>query len=278
MRALVLNLAFATERLAFMAGQLDTLGLPWDRVQAVSPETLDPPQDDQVWHRWERPLRPTEMAACASHMRAWQRIVELEDACLVLEDDALLDRSVPDLLARLASTSLDFDHVTLETRGRKKLLARGAKPEPGLRRLFLDRTGAAAYVLSPRGAQKLLNRAARARGLADGLICAAHDLRSYQADPALAIQLDQCAAFGVTPPLAVASQIGAAAKPGKGGLPFRARRIRAQVVQGLRQLRPGTERRLVAPAGNWITTAADPADTRAAPETAGSAPRDRSPS
>lgn len=268
MRALVLNLAFATERLAFMAGQLDALGLPWERVAAVTPETLDPPGDDPVWHRWERPLRPTEMAACASHMRAWRRIVELNHACLVLEDDALLDRGVPDLLARLASGRLDFDHVTLETRGRKKLLSRGAPPEPGLRRLYLDRTGAAAYVLSPRGAQKLLNRAARARGLADGLICAAHELRSYQADPALAIQLDQCTAHGVTPPLSVASQIGAAPKPGKGGLAFRLRRVRAQIAQGIRQLRPGTERRAVAPRQDWVSVAAHPGDTTAGPRTA----------
>jgi hypothetical protein len=73
MRALVLNLAQATERLAFMAGQLDALGLEWERIEAVTPDTLDPPADDPVWHRWERPLRSTEMAACASHMAAWRR-------------------------------------------------------------------------------------------------------------------------------------------------------------------------------------------------------------
>jgi glycosyl transferase family 25 len=111
-----------------MAGQLDALGLEWERIEAVSPDTLDPPPMIRSGTVWERPLRSTEMAACASHMAAWQRIRELGEPCLVLEDDALLDRSVPDLLSRLARASLAFDHVSLETRGRKKLLARGATP------------------------------------------------------------------------------------------------------------------------------------------------------
>jgi glycosyl transferase family 25 len=267
MRALVLNLAEATERLAFMAGQLDALGLEWERIEAVTPDTLDPPADDPVWHRWERPLRSTEMAACASHMAAWSRIRELGEPCLVLEDDALLDRAVPDLLSRLGAGKLAFDHISLETRGRKKLLARNPEPGLPLRRLYLDRTGAAAYVLSPSGAKKLLTRASLARGLADGVICAAHELASFQADPALAIQLDQAWEFGLPTPFEVTSQIGAAPKPDKGGPAFRLRRLRAQLEQGLRQLRPGTERCLVPPAGNWVTAVADPVDTKDAPQT-----------
>lgn len=255
MRAILLNLDTADARRGFMAAQLDALGLPWERIAAVTPETLDPPATDPAWHRWERPLRPAEMAACASHMRAWSRVRDIGAPCLVLEDDALLDRAVPGLLADLQAAPGAFDHVSLETRGRKKVLARRPHPALPLRRLHLDRTGAAAYVLWPSGAAKLLARAERARGLADGLICAAGDLRSWQADPALAIQLDRAAHHGLASPLDVVSQIDGAPRPGKGGLPFRLRRLRAQVSQGLRQLRPGTERREVAPAGDWITGA-----------------------
>jgi glycosyl transferase family 25 len=174
---------------------------------------------------------------------------------------------VPDLLSRLGAGKLAFDHISLETRGRKKLLARNPEPGLPLRRLYLDRTGAAAYVLSPSGAKKLLTRASLARGLADGVICAAHELASFQADPALAIQLDQAWEFGLPTPIEVTSQIGAAPKPDKGGPAFRLRRLRAQLEQGLRQLRPGTERCLVPPAGNWVTAVADPVDTKDAPQT-----------
>lgn len=265
MRALVLNLASATERLDFMAGQLDALGLEWERVEAVMPETLDPPATDPVWRRWERPLRVTEMAACASHMKAWERILDLGAPTLILEDDALLDRAVAGLLPQLEAGLLRFDHVSLETRGRKKLLSLDPAVIQGLRRMYLDRTGAAAYVLSPTGAKKLLARATKARGLTDGIICAAQDLVSYQADPALAIQLDQCAAYGLTPPISVSSQIGAVERPAKGGLSFRLRRIKAQLKQGLRHLRHGADRRIVAPAGDWISLSVAPGGTKGAP-------------
>ena len=265
MRALVLNLALARERLAFMADQLDRLGLEWERIDAVSPETLTPPKENAVWNRWERPLRETEMAACASHIEAWTRIAETDRPGLVLEDDALLDRGLPELLARIDAGALDFDHISLETKGRKKLLSRGTEPGLDLRRLYLDRTGAAAYVLSPGGARKLMARVRRARGLADGVICAAYELTSFQADPALAIQLEHGAKFGLTPPRFAASQIETVEKPGKGGRLFRLRRARSLLLQGLRQLRPGTQMRLVAPACNWIIDAGDRADTTDGP-------------
>jgi len=261
MRALVLNLAAATDRRAFMGKQLDALCIPWERIEAVTTQTLSPPPGDPIWHRWERPLRVTEMAACSSHMRAWQRVVDLDEACLVLEDDALLDRAVPDLLGALEASRPDIEHVSLETRGRRKVLAPDAYPGLPLRRLYLDRTGAAAYVLWPCGARKLLDRAGRARGLADGIICAAAELRSWQADPALAIQLDRAEAHGIVPPIAPTSQIGAISKPGKGGFVFRLRRLKAQVSQGVRQLRPRTKRCEVPPAGNWVIAPLAPVDT-----------------
>ena len=256
MRALVLNLATATDRLKFMGQQLDALGISWERIEAVTPATLSPPASDRVWHGWERPLRTTEMATCATHIAAWMRIRDLDTPCLVLEDDALLDSGVPALLAALDYEKTGFDHLSLETRGRRKLVDRTPHPDLPIRRLRLDRTGAAAYVLWRSGARKLLARADRARGLADGMICAAFELDSWQADPALAIQLDRCAAHGLTPPLVTASQIDAAPKPDRGGASFRIRRLAAQLAMGLRQLRPGTERREIPPAGNWIEAVA----------------------
>jgi glycosyl transferase family 25 len=74
MRVLIINVAHATERMAFMQAQMQALGLQWERVEGVTPLTLSPPAEDPVWHRWQRPLRTTEMALCASHAAAWRRI------------------------------------------------------------------------------------------------------------------------------------------------------------------------------------------------------------
>ena len=255
MKTLIINLAHATDRMAFMQGQMAQLGLAWERIEAVTPHTLVPGADDPVWQRWQRPLRTTEMALCASHMAVWRRVLWLNAPCLVLEDDAVLAADTPAFLQSCLGLT-GVDHISLETRGRKKLVARKLDPRLAMRRLWQDRTGSAAYVLFPQGARMLLAHAERVGGPSDAIISATYSLRSFQADPALAIQLDQCERYAVLQPLATQSLIDAVRKPGFSDtlprgkrLAFRARRIGAQLQMALRHLVywPVSTRRHVTP-------------------------------
>lgn len=259
MRALVINMAEADDRLRFMSAQMAHFALEWERIEAVTPDTLEPPSDDPVWHRWQRPLRVTEMALCASHMRAWQRVVELAEPCLVLEDDAVLAEGLTGFLSAVDGLP-GLEHVSLETRSRKKFVARHMHPVAPIRRMWQDRTGSAAYVVTPGGARKLLHHARTAGAPSDALISSTYALASWQADPAMAVQLDQCAAYGVPQAIPTTSLIDAVRKPvpaerygpaQRAG--FRLRRIGAQLMMGLRQLmRSGRgERRHIRPAADW---------------------------
>ena len=255
MKTLIINLAQAQDRMGFMQEQMERLGLAWERIEAITPATLDPPADNPVWQRWQRPMRTTEMALCASHMAAWRRVIALDTPCLVLEDDALLAEETPGFLARVAGLA-GIDHISLETRGRKKLTARTPDPRAPMRRMWQDRTGSAAYVLFPKGAQLLLAHTQRAGGPSDAVISGTYALNSFQADPALCIQLDQCAAYGIASPLETVSLIDAVAKPElqehvplSTRFAFRFRRIWAQVRMGSRHLTrlPWAQRKQVMP-------------------------------
>lgn len=247
MKALVINLGSEAARMEFMAGQLDALGVPFERLEAVTPATLIPPADDLYWTRWERPMRTTEMAALASHRTAWERVAKGSEPMLILEDDALFAPGTATFLHQI-ETIHEAELVTLETRGRRKLIALDPHPSAPMHRLWQDRTGAAAYVLTPQGARKILARVAQAPGLADGILCAAYDVTSWQAVPALVCQMDRCEAEGITPPIATDSAIGREAKPNAPSSLFqKLRRIRAQLRMGLRQLvrSPGAQKRIV---------------------------------
>ncbi len=239
MKASVINLGSSTQRLAFQDMQLRRLGIDFDRIEAVTAEAASALRPAAYWQSWERPLRPAERACLLSHVAAWERIAETGRPALVLEDDAVLSRRVPALLEAL-ETMPGIDHVTLEVRKRRKLLGRAARPVgPGivLRRLLQDRTGAAAYVLWPSGAEKLLARAGREAALADAMICRAHDLSSWQAEPAQALQLDICARYGVAPPIETRSTIdGAGADRPTAGAAQKRRRILSQLRMGWRQI------------------------------------------
>lgn len=256
MKALVINLGSETTRWTFQAEQLTRLGLPFERLEAVIPQNLDPSPEDPYWQRWERPLRPAEMAALQSHRAAWRNVAAGREPKLILEDDALLLPGAAEFISQVAAIS-DIDHISLEDRGRKKLVSVQRDARAPMRRLWQDKSGAAAYILWPSGARKLLARIDDRPGLADAVICAAYDLSSWQADPALAFQLDQCVRHGIAAPIAVKSTIDSTQRPGLEGLglgarlAFRSRRILAQVRMALRHLRhwQGAQRMLVPVAG-----------------------------
>lgn len=254
MKALVINLARETRRMTFQRAQLELLRIPFDRLPARTPDTLAPPADDPWWDGWERPMTAVEKAVLLSHRAAWDRVLREGAPMLILEDDALLSMRTPGVLAALA-TLQGVDHVTLETRGRRKLLSRGTfRGLPGLRRLYQDRSGAAAYVLWPRGAEALLARSDRAPAIADGVICAATELLSLQADPPVAVQLDTCARYGISPPLQTVSAIapkGVRSPHRKSPAQLR-RRLGAQLRMGLRRFNhPLAVWRELTPAGPW---------------------------
>lgn len=241
--------------MAFQRLQMAALGLDGERIEAVTPATLPEPADSPRWQRWERPLREVEIALMVSHVRVWERVLRDGRQHLVLEDDAMLAKDVPGFLTRLEAEE-GLDHVTLETRGRRKMMGRWHR-RLSMRRLWQDRSGAAAYVVWPGGAAKLLQHYERRPGLADAVINSCPGLKSWQAAPALAIQLDQCARYGIAPaPEAAAgaegSTISAARRP-RGGGAYRLRRAAAQfrmLGRWIAVLGRGRSD-FVEPVGNW---------------------------
>lgn len=240
LEAIVINLESAQDRMEVMRAQLTRLGLPFTRLEAVTAARAEGSRSPGYWDTWERPLTDTERACLLSHIAAWQAVVDAGRPCLILEDDAILSGKTPALLAAL-ETSSGPEHVTLEVRSRKKLISKSARhilPGLDLRRLYQDRSGAAAYVLWPAGARKLLEDTKYRAGLADAVICRAYNVESYQAEPACAVQMDRCRAYGLVPPIEPKSSIDGdtPVKP-RGGRRFRLRRIAGQIRMGLRALR-----------------------------------------
>jgi glycosyl transferase family 25 len=235
MKALVINLEGSRERLAFQELQLSSLGIPFERLPAFDKDA-DETADLPYWDTWERPLGRAERACLLSHQSAWQIVSAQAGPMLILEDDAILSEALPALLDRLDRAN-GMDFVTLETRGRKKLLSSAFAGDLPLKRLYQDRSGAAAYILWPSGARKLLAATETACGLADAVICACYSLEAFQAVPPLAFQSDRASAERVAVPLRTQSSItpGAVARK-KGNWRQRWRRMRSQLRMGLRHL------------------------------------------
>lgn len=247
--ALVINLTSATARWEFQKKQLEMLNITHQRIEATTTDDLTNEEYEKWANHWQRKLRRTEVACFLSHYRVWQKIVKEKRAFLVLEDDALLSKHLPEALRFLENDqSITYDHITFETRGRKKLIAKQSILESeyfSLHTLFLDKTGAAAYLLTPSGAKKLLDEVdKKGAALADALLCHTKALKKLQAVPALAIQMDMASHYempNLKQPSVAKSNISTKSnsKPMPNSLSdklaFKSKRLAAQVDMGIIQ-------------------------------------------
>jgi len=241
MQIFVINLPRATERRMFQEGQFKRLSLKFHLLEATCVNKISDETYQKHYRDWQRPLRKTEVACYYSHRFAWEKVIETGKPALILEDDALLSKRTPEVLKILDEIN-DADIIQLEVRGRKKLISRNGiniTPNHQLLRLYLDRTGAAGYALWPSGARKLLEHEKKTGiGLADAHITSCYNLVGFQLEPALIIQLDQCAYYKITSPFATHSQILDQPKPShRNWLFFKFKRMAAQLGMATRQIR-----------------------------------------
>ena len=146
--ALVINLDSAKERWKFQQEQLEYLDIPYQRWKATAVQDLTDREYEKWANDWQRKLRQTEVACFLSHYRAWQHVAKSGQSFLILEDDALLSQDLPTTLFEISGNpDIKYDHITFETRGRKKLISKQGihiNRDVALHELFLDKTGAAA--------------------------------------------------------------------------------------------------------------------------------------
>ena len=158
MQIYVINLPSATERSKLQEDQLTKLDLKYKILNATSTDDISKDTYKKHYFDWQRPLRKTEVACYFSHKSAWNRIIKSKKPALILEDDAILSKALPELLRNL-NNKKNIDLINLENRSRKKFVSKSYEDiacNSKLLRLYQDRTGAAGYILWPSGAKKLI--------------------------------------------------------------------------------------------------------------------------
>jgi glycosyl transferase family 25 len=241
MNILIISLLNAKERRDFQQNQLSKLDLEFEFLDATSTNDINTETYKKHDHDWQRPLKKTEVACYYSHKSAWNKIIKTNQPALILEDDALLSKCLPDLLTCLFSRK-NIDLINLENNRRKKNVSKFSETivcNSKLLRLYQDRAGAAGYILWPSGATKLI-QCERQKGiaLADAHITECNNLITYQVEPSPIIQLECCDYYKVSNSInksVAVSGVSSHNNP-KGGIYFRLRRVYAQIKLGIYQL------------------------------------------
>jgi len=161
MRIYYINLDRRTDRRDQMEERLYALGLKASRISALIPDQLSEATrafscNPQKFY-W---MTPEECACTQSHLKALRTFLEGGDSHgLILEDDVVLSRRVPDFLAAFETAPPPIDIVRLETFLDVQRLAPRADHLIGTIELKRSRTwaaGAAAYIVNRRAAAHVL--------------------------------------------------------------------------------------------------------------------------
>lgn len=154
-----INLAHRTDRRAFMERQFAALGIDAERLEAVTPATLDPYWRDLAAGPVGRGrVSPPELSCSLSHRRIWQIIAERGlPAAIVLEDDMRLSPRLAALAAATWNDAIEPDILRLETRNRPMLLGRAADHPLPARQLLSPDAGTGGYVIAASAAGALVD-------------------------------------------------------------------------------------------------------------------------
>lgn len=191
-----LNIPTREDRRKFMEKQLEQLGLTAQRVRGVEPPALTE-RDRNLYCDTRNPHHLSEQQLCCSmtHIKAWVQFLETDAARVVIfEDDAVLSARLPAFLDQLPEMSADV--IRLESSLRPHLTSDFIETNVagvGMREFRSTGWGSAGYVISRRGAERVLNSPHRFNNPLDWtLFCPleapARNLNLLQTDPALCIQ------------------------------------------------------------------------------------------
>ncbi len=163
LRAFVINLDRAPDRLDSMRDQLRDLPLSWQRVAAVDGVSLRlPPPDvfDAEGYRWRagRQHSLNEIGCYLSHIKALKAFLEAESRFgLILEDDAVLGPDTMPVLAALLAEAPDWDVVKLSWFHRPlRIPVRSIGPNHQLVSLITRSSAADAYLVNRSAAAAMI--------------------------------------------------------------------------------------------------------------------------
>ncbi len=195
----VLNLRRDQERRRFMSGQMQRLGLDFAFVPAVDKRELT---ERDLTHysataallEMGRELGQGEIACALSHARIWKRIVtEGHAEVLVLEDDVRPGTGLKGIIENRDKLPAGYDFINFTTPVGQTPFGEAISDNYRAAKHHYWASSTGAYLLSRKGAQKLLACAFPIRFPADNLTARVDITRlvSYGIDPGVVVHAEE---------------------------------------------------------------------------------------
>lgn len=197
----VINMARSTRRMASIASQLQSIDLPFQRIEAVDGKLIENPETlgyctsiNQA--RYHKPLNLGEIGCILSHRKALESFLLSEHSCaLILEDDAVIGSELVPAVTSLADTSDHWDIIKLYAGKKAKKAIEECQLTPAVTLATPQKTphSTIAQLISRSGAEKLLKLYRRFGEPADVAMKHwwQHDLTILMTQPSIVVPEDE---------------------------------------------------------------------------------------
>ncbi|WP_445781366.1 glycosyltransferase family 25 protein [Shewanella sp.] len=161
MEILCINLRRSADRRQFQERQAEVLGLNLRFLDATGYRNLSVSELANAARHWTRSIVGKDVGCFQSHRRAWEVVARMHSPCVILEDDIVFTKNIAAILRELETVQFPDNRVyDLEFEPRKHLIAKRAIWKGNgfyASQLFINKTGAGCYVLTPYVARRLLS-------------------------------------------------------------------------------------------------------------------------
>lgn len=159
-KILVISIKGQEDRRSYISQTLNGLGLDWEYIDAVVGKNLNGfPAEYDAQKRLDYfgyHISQGLLGCFLSHRKAWERCIELNQTCLILEDDAKPQPEFMDALQTALNIQDHWDLFRLHGIYEKKYLSLGHIGSFEIIENLKDPSSAAAFIVKPEAAKALL--------------------------------------------------------------------------------------------------------------------------
>ena len=162
------------ERKKEIGERLEKLGLKFEFFKAIDGSQLSQ-QEKELYsqksaiQQFGRELMEGEIGAAISHAKIWQWVIDIDQTVLVLEDDAVFDINLINLIKNNKKFPSDWELINFHTDAGLEPIGETVYDEYRIARLLGDANRLTAYLINPKGAKKLIKHVYPIRVQCDGL-------------------------------------------------------------------------------------------------------------
>jgi glycosyl transferase family 25 len=194
MKIFIISLKSYQERRNFQISQAKKHDLEIEFIDAINGSQLSENDLQQAANKWTRNIFPKDVGCFHSHRKAWKRVSQEKDKCLIIEDDIIFCDRIKKILNYIErvkdewNVAYDLEFVPRKHIFGKKIIWTENLIKTNAIKIYQNKDGLGAYIIAPKLASKIYHEVSE-YAMIDATFWSRKWIQYRQLEPAPAVQM-----------------------------------------------------------------------------------------